>query len=156
MYLVCITMPQKWIFRLELSKIQKPFKCSQSNCLLLIFQLLESTRLYHWKHADAENSLLWKFDNSYTDPDYTSCPLFRNKPAVQKLNSKIQINGQAVCWRIIHEHAGGNLTYNFKSLENLSMLYIVRKVLASLVEFSNIYDVLSCIAHLHIFCSRKG
>ena len=36
---------------------------------------------------------------------------------------------------------------SFESLENLMMLYIVRKVLTSLMEFSNIDDVASCIVH---------
>ena len=43
------------------------------------------------------------------------------------------------------------LDTNFESLENLMMLYIVRKVLASLEEFSNADD-----ATTHEFCHKKG
>ena len=45
---------------------------------------------------------------------------------------------------------------NFESLENLMMLYIVRKVLASLVEFSNFDDVASCVTQQHmIFVTKR-
>ena len=48
------------------------------------------------------------------------------------------------------------LDTNFESLENLMMLYIVRKVLASLVEFSNIDDVASCVTQQHmIFVTKR-
>ena len=43
----------------------------------------------------------------------------------------------------------------FKSLENLMMLYMVRKVLASLVEFSNVDDVASCVTQQHIIFVTK-
>ena len=36
------------------------------------------------------------------------------------------------------------------------MLYTVRKVLASLEEFSNVYDVASCVAQQHmIFVTKR-
>ena len=48
------------------------------------------------------------------------------------------------------------LDTNFESLENLMMLYIVRKVLASLVEFSNFDDVASCVTQQHmIFVTKR-
>ena len=42
------------------------------------------------------------------------------------------------------------LDTNFESLKNLMMLYIVGKVLASLVEFSNVDDVASCVTQQHM------
>ena len=48
------------------------------------------------------------------------------------------------------------LDTNFQSLENLMMLYIIGKVLASLVEFSNIDDVASCVTPQHmIFVTKR-
>ena len=48
------------------------------------------------------------------------------------------------------------LDTNFQSLENLMMLYIIGKVLASLVEFSNIDDVASCVTQQHmIFVTKR-
>ena len=47
------------------------------------------------------------------------------------------------------------LDTNFESRENLMMLYIVRKVLASLVEFSNIDDVASCVTQQHMIFVKK-
>ena len=47
-----------------------------------------------------------------------------------------------VCLRLIDT--------NFESLENLMMLYIFGKLLASLVEFSNIDDVASCVTQQHM------
>ena len=42
------------------------------------------------------------------------------------------------------------LDTNFESLENLVVSYIVRKVLASLVELSNVDDVASCVMQQHM------
>ena len=47
------------------------------------------------------------------------------------------------------------LDTNFESLENLMMLYIVRKVLASLVEFSNFDDVASFVTQQHLIFITK-
>ena len=47
------------------------------------------------------------------------------------------------------------LDTNFESLENLMMLYIVRKVLASLVEFSIFDDVASCVTQQHVIFVTK-
>ena len=48
------------------------------------------------------------------------------------------------------------LDTNFESLENLTMSYIVRKVSASLVEFSNVDDVASCVTQHHmIFVTKR-
>ena len=45
---------------------------------------------------------------------------------------------------------------NFESLENLVMLYIVRKVLASSVEFSDVDDFASCVKRQHmIFVTKR-
>ena len=42
-----------------------------------------------------------------------------------------------------------------ESLENLMMLYIVKKVLASLVEFSYVDDVASCVTQQHMIFFTK-
>ena len=47
------------------------------------------------------------------------------------------------------------LDTNFESLENLMMLYTVRKVLASLVEFTNVDDVASCVTQQHMIFVMK-
>ena len=48
------------------------------------------------------------------------------------------------------------LDTNFESVENLMMLYIIRKVLDSLVKFSNIDDVASCVTQQRmIFVTKR-
>ena len=50
----------------------------------------------------------------------------------------------------------GYLTLISKVLKTLIMLYTVRKVLASFVEFSNVDDVASCVAQQQmIFVTKR-
>ena len=47
------------------------------------------------------------------------------------------------------------LDTDFESLEDLMMLHIVRKVLASLEEFGNVDDVASCVTQQHMIFVKK-
>ena len=44
---------------------------------------------------------------------------------------------------------------NVESFENLLRLYIIRQVLASVVEFTDVDDVITCVTQQHLIFTKR-
>ena len=66
------------------------------------------------------------------------------------------VNLYSLCLSDLLSYCLRLLDTNFERPEKIIMSYTVRKVLASLVEFSNVDDVASCVAQEHmIFVTKR-